>query len=100
MKIWVYVSCKSDHVGLKIEHANLADNANEVKLLTQRLDCGNEIWRSWCLANDGELISAQGDSIVIRIGAEHLNDLPKLREQYAGAVGSDISVGVGQRLSE
>jgi hypothetical protein len=99
-KIWVYVAFDGDHIGRQVGRASLADNPDELRRLSQAIEQGNDIWRSWCLSKDGDVISMGGDEGRIRIGADHLGDLPQLRERYQGLVGAAVSVGIGTRLSE
>lgn len=98
--LYVYLVWDGDHVGRLVGRANMADDPGEVKRISQAIEKGNEIWKSWALAEGGDIISCGGDEGSARIAADKLAQLPDLRERYAGAVGSTVSVGVGTKLSE
>lgn len=96
----VYVSADGDNIGREVGRASLADEEEEIRKISQRIDAGNRVIESWVITNGGELISYGGDEIRFKIPGDKLGDLPKIREQYAGAVGSTVSVGVGMKVSE
>lgn len=98
--IWVYVSWDGDHIGRTVGKARLDDDEVAVKRLSQAIDSGNELWKSWALAHGGDVISCGGDEGSVRIGADHLQDLPELRERYMGMTKATVSVGIGTKLSE
>lgn len=96
----VYVSFDADHLGRMLGRMARADKPEEVRKLHQSIDRGNEIWKSWAESHGGLIISLGGDEGRMEIEADHLDELPKIREEYKTAVGSTVSVGVGVKLSE
>lgn len=96
----VYISFDGDHIGRKVGQASLSDDSTEIRRISQSIEKGNEIWRSWTIVCGGEVISLGGDEGRICVGADHLEDLPKLQERYAAQVDATVSVGVGLKLSE
>lgn len=96
----VLLAWDGDNVGRLVGRASLADDTEAVRRISQSIDRGNEIWKSWVIMNGGSIISMGGDEGRAEILAEHLSELPKIRIQYSGAVGSSVSVGVGTKLSE
>ena len=98
--IWVYISGDGDHIGRQIGRASLADDPEEIRRLSQAIDAGNEVWKAWVLSCGGDAISVGGDEFRLRVGADHLKDLPELRTRYADAVGASVSIGIGTRMSE
>jgi len=96
----VFVSFDGDHIGRMVGRASLADKPEEVARISQAIDRGNGIWRSWVESHGGKVINIGGDEGRLEVEADHLEELPKIRAQYEGAVGSSVSVGVGTRLSE
>lgn len=96
----VIIAWDGDHIGREVGRASLADDVEGLRRISQAIDRGNEIWRSWVLANGGSVISAGGDEGRAEIPAEHLSELPRIRDQYASAVSAPVSVGVGTKLSE
>lgn len=96
----VFVSFDGDHIGRMVGRASLADQPEEVSRIAQAIERGNQIWQSWAESHGGKIINIGGDEGRLEVEADHLGELPKIREQYEGAVGSTVSVGVGTRLSE
>jgi len=96
----VYVSFDGDGIGKLVGRARLADNVEEVRKVNQRIDRGNEIWKSFALRVGGSIIEIGGDEGALEIPADSLDELPAIAEQYAGAVEATVSVGVGMKLSE
>lgn len=96
----VYVAFDGDHIGRMIGRMALADKPEEVRKISQSIDRGNEIWRSWAMAQGGSIINIGGDEGRLEVESDHLGELPKLRDQYKTAVGSTVSVGVGLKVSE
>lgn len=95
-----YVSFDGDGIGQMVGRARLADDVEEVRKVNQRIDRGNEIWKSWALRVGGSIIEVAGDEGALEVPADHLDELPAIAEQYGEAVGATVSVGVGLRLSE
>lgn len=96
----LYVSCDADDAGKLIGRARLADDVEEVRRTSARLDRGLEILKSWALSVGGSVVEAGGDECSLEIPADHIGELPAVREQYADAVKCTLSVGVGVRLAE
>lgn len=96
----IYISFNGDHVGDKVHQASMADDPTEIRRISQAIEKGNEIWRSWCITVGGDVISLGGDEGRVCVGADRLEDLQSLRERYESAVDSTVSVGVGLKLSE
>jgi hypothetical protein len=96
----VYVSFDGDGIGQKVGRARLADDVEAVRKISQAIDLGNEIWRSWALSTGGAVIELGGDEGALEIPADRISELPAIRDQYAGKVGATVSVGVGMKLGE
>lgn len=96
----VYISFDGDHIGRKVGQASLSDDPNEIRRISQAIEHGNEIWRSWAITVGGDVISLGGDEGRICVGADRLEDLKALQDRYAYAVDATVSVGVGLKLSE
>lgn len=96
----VIIAWDGDHIGREVGRASLADDVDGLRRISQAIDLGNRIWQSWVTMNNGSIISFGGDEGRAEIPAEKLADLPRIRNQYASAVGSSVSVGVGAKLSE
>lgn len=96
----VFIAFDGDHIGRMVGRASLADKPEEVARISQSIERGNRIWQSWAESHGGQVINIGGDEGRLIVEAEYLTELPKIRDQYAEAVGSTVSVGVGMKLSE
>lgn len=96
----VFVSFDGDHIGRMVGRASLADKPEEVSRIAQSIERGNAIWQSWAESHGGKVINIGGDEGRLEVEADHLEELPKIRDQYQQCVGSTVSVGVGTKLSE
>lgn len=96
----VFIAWDGDHIGRQVGRASLADDAEGLRRISQSIDLGNAVWKSWVESHGGSIVSMGGDEGRAEIPADYLDELPKIRDQYAGAVGSSVSVGIGNKLSE
>ena len=78
----------------------MTDDIAAVRRVDQAINAGNELWRSFALRSGGSVVEISGDEGSIDLSAEHLLELPAVAQQYSGAVGATVSVGVGMKLSE
>lgn len=95
----VYIVFDGDHIGRLVGRATLDDKPEEVRVLSQRIDQGNLIFKMWCESHGGSVINIGGDEGRLEVEATRLNELPGIRDQYEQAVGATCSVGVGMQLS-
>lgn len=96
----VIIAWDGDHIGREVGRASLADDVDGLRRISQAIDLGNNVWKSWVVMNAGSIISMGGDEGRAEIAAEKLSELPRIRDQYAQAVSATVSVGVGTKLSE
>src|SRR6185369_88404 len=96
----VYIVFRSDEVEEKISNEIRADNPDEVRRIFQAMDIGSHMWESWALRRQGEVIALAEDEGILRVSASWLKELPEIRSQYEHYIGTTVSVGVGQKLSE
>jgi hypothetical protein len=96
----IFVAWDGDHIGRQVGRASRNDDVEGLRRISQAIDQGNNIWRSWVESTGGSLISCGGDEGRAEVAADRIGELPAIREQYAGKVGSTVSVGVGMKLSE
>jgi hypothetical protein len=96
----VYITWDGDGIGRMVGRAELADSPDKIRKISQQIDAGNEIFRSWCERTRGEVIGIGGDEGRIAIDATKLAELPGICETYESAAGATVSVGVGMKLSE
>lgn len=96
----VYVSFDGDAIGQMVGRARLADDVEGIRRVSQSIEQGNKIWSSWVESHGGSVIEMGGDEGALEVPADYLDELPKIRQQYADAVGASVSVGVGLKISE
>ena len=96
----VFVCFDGDHIGREVGRAVMTDDIAAVRRVDQAINAGNELWRSLALRCNGTVIEIGGDEGRIELSAEHLAEVPPVAQQYAGAVGASVSVGIGMKLSE
>ena len=96
----LFVTFDGDDIGRVIGLATLEDDVEKIRKVNQDINHGNEIWKSFAESVGGSVVELGGDEGRLEIPASAIDQLPKFREQYAGAVGATASVGVGLKLSE
>jgi hypothetical protein len=96
----LFIAWDGDHIGRKVGQLALSDDEEGLRRVSQAIDAGNRLMAAWVNAALGAMISYGGDEGRARIPATALADVERIRQQYAQAVGSPVSVGVGIRLSE
>lgn len=96
----VHVCYDGDSIGAHVGKARQHDDVEEVRRVSQRIDQGNLIWKSWAERVGGSVTECGGDEGAVQVPATALGELEAIREQYAGKVGASVSVGVGLKLSE
>jgi len=96
----VYLSVSGDTVSKDLVRATRGDDPDRLRQIQQATETGNELWRSWALANSGEILSMGGTELRLRVPTEKLKDVGELRRRYADSIGSTVSIGFGTKLSE
>ena len=95
--LFVYISIGLDRDPTQI--ARQVSDETALQRLTQQREGATRILTSWALANSGETLDTT-QTIRIKVPAEKLKEFPALREQFAGAMGVPVSVGVAQKINE
>ena len=98
--MFVYISGDADGAGQLVGRARLADDEEALRKLSRSLDDGNELFQKWAESKGGSLVEAGGDEFCCEVDAQHLGDLPALKEQYEQLVQATLSIGVGMKISE
>lgn len=96
----VYLSVSGDTISKDLVRATRGDDPDRLRQIQQATETGNELWRSWALANSGEILSMGGTELRLRVPTQKLNDVAQLRRRYADSIGSTVSIGFGTKLSE
>jgi hypothetical protein len=76
-----------------------SDDVNALRMQAQNIEHSNFIWKQWAEKN-GSVVELNGHKGVVEVDARVLDELPKLRIQYSGALGAQVGVGVGVKMSE
>lgn len=96
----LYVATDGDFIGRKVGQARLEDDVDQIRKIDQLINKGNDLIKSFALNSGGSWIEGGGDESVFSIPAGYIDQLPKIRQQYAELVGATLSVGVGLKISE
>ena len=96
----IYISFDGDKVGHLVGMASLRDDVPELSRISQAIEKGNELIKSWAITSGGQVISMGGDEARLWVYSDHLEDLENIREKYHNLVGATVSVGVGLKISE
>lgn len=100
MTIKVYISADGDNIGRMVGIAAQHDDESQVRILSSKIKEANKIFADWASFNGGTVIEDAGDEIRVKIDADHLKDLPDLKQRYQDFVGATLSIGIGTKLSE
>ena len=96
----VYVASDGDGIGNQVARAGLADDEDMLHDISERIESGNELIRSFVVEHGGRVISSGGDECDFSIPVEAVVDLESLRVDYNYMVGATLSLGVGELLSQ
>lgn len=96
----LFIAWDGDHIGRKVGMLSLADDEEGLRRVSQAIDAGNQIWRSWVELSLGSIISYGGDEGRARVPADKISELERVAAEYASCVKASVSVGVGVKLSQ
>src|ERR1035437_9145446 len=96
----LFIVYDADHCGKLIGQARMNDDAEGLARISNLIDQGNEIFRSFALEHGGSQISAGGDEGVLSIPATALNDLQDIKGKYEGLLNLTVSIGIGIKMSD
>jgi len=96
----LYIAYDCDNAGRLIGQSRLRDDPEGLARISNTIDAGNELFRSWALEHGGSQISAGGDEGVISIPATALADLQMVKEKYESLLSLTVSIGVGVKMSD
>lgn len=92
----VFVAWSADRAVTQQKDAIAANDPAKLRQISHAIEHGTSVWRSWVEMYGGSLVN-EGSA---QIDAAHLEDLPRIREQYESAIGGPATVGIGQKLAE
>jgi len=78
----------------------MSDDAEGLARISNSIDQGNEIFKSWALEHCGSQISAGGDEGVLCVPATALQDLQEVKSKYESALTLTVSIGIGAKMSQ
>ena len=94
------VSWDGDKIGKIVGQMTLHDDINGIRRINQDIINGNKIWESYAVSTGNNVVEIGGDSGIIEIDFDCLDQLPAIRRKYEQTVHATVSVGVGMKLSE
>lgn len=95
-----YVCFDGDGIGQLVGRARLADDVEQVRIVSRRIENGNQVFKAWSESHGTNAIECGGDEGAVEIPPDYLDELPGIKEKYEGVVGATVSIGVGMKLSE
>lgn len=96
----VFISFAADNAEPLQLKLSLANDVAGLRALAERVASGSELWGDWARSRGGQQITRDFVTGRIEIPAEHLGDIPKLREAYQDQTGLSCSVGIGRLPAE
>lgn len=96
----VFISYEVDGDEAYLDRATLNDDVELLRRTNQVLMLGADLWRKFAQNVGGSTVLIGETKGKIIIGADHLDELMQLSQQYSELVGRHLSVGVGARLGE
>ncbi len=68
----IYIAWDGDHIGRQVGRASRNDDVEGLRRISQAIDQGDNIWRSWVESPGGSLISMGGDEGRAEVAADHI----------------------------
>jgi hypothetical protein len=96
----LYLVYDADHAGRLIGNARMHDDAAGLARISNLIDSGNDVFKSWAIDHGGAQISAGGDEGVLEIPATALMDLQDIKLKYEALLDLTVSIGVGLKMSQ
>jgi hypothetical protein len=95
----MYVAIDTDNVGESVGNAVLQDDEVSLSSLSESINAGTQIFSQWAEFNGGEIISSGSDEAIFKVPVTSIDDLEKLKGEYADKTGFTISIGIGDKVS-
>lgn len=96
----LFLSYSVDMLSQDFERATLEDDADMLRRMNQAMERGNKIWESWVLSFGGSAVTLGFGVGILQVAADRLSEVSRVKEEFASAIGKDVSVGIGARISE
>lgn len=96
-----YISIDGDDIGSKVQLAEAMNDESKLKDISDRINQGQKLLEDWTEKQEGEVIESGGDEGLSKIPKKlDLSDVEKLRQEYKKLVGANLTVGIGETISE
>jgi hypothetical protein len=95
-----YVAIDADDVGQSVGNAVLSDDASQLSQLSENINTGVQIFAKWAEFNGGTVVSSGSDEAVLQVPIKAVEDLEKLKDEYAAKTGFTVSIGIGEKVSQ
>ena len=95
-----FIAADGDGIGKLVGRAVIANDADELHSVSNRIDAAQDYILHWCKDVGGIKVSGGGDEFTAAIPPEAKEKIQALRKSIEKAFGYTISVGVGRSLSE
>lgn len=96
----VYVSCNGDAVGEQIGNAIMSDDHQALAGLSRKFKDAHMSIEKWAQKKGGEIVASSGDEVIFSLPEEALGELESVKEAYAQASGTTLTIGIGQTISQ
>lgn len=96
----LFLSFSVDLLSQEFTRATLEDDADKLRRMNQAMERGNKIWESWVLSFGCSVVTLGFGVGILQVAADRLSEVSRIRDEAASAYGEDVSVGIGQRISE
>lgn len=100
MSFNVFAKYVCDHLDNVVERATLENSPDQIRMINQLSQRGNDLWRLWAEAAGGSLLEQGFGCGLVEIPPSKLGEVTKQADQYSYLLGMTISVGVGKTLEE
>jgi hypothetical protein len=95
-----YVSYDGDNIGKKTKAAEEKDDEKILSDISTSIRRGGQAAKDWATQFGGEAVEQGGDEGLLKVPAKAMNHLEDFRRAYKQVVKANLTVGVGQTISE
>ena len=96
----VIISYKADKSSEILSDVMLQNDIKKLNEYSEQIKLGNGLIQKWLESKEGTFYSSNGDSGNFGIYSSNVPDLEDLRQKYAFATNSTLSMGIGKTLSQ
>jgi hypothetical protein len=96
----VYIAANGDGIGEQIGNAIMSDDHQALSGLSRKFKEAHSNIEKWAQKKGGEIVASSGDEVIFSIPEEALNELESVKDTYAQASGTTLTIGIGQTISQ